>query len=76
VNEKKTGTITVTRNMILTLGWNGGVQPSYLIRGWREMQGMTVLLLNGPWYGQVPADVIADRSRGTNLDSYWVRKGR
>lgn len=76
VNEKKTGAVTLTRNTILTLGWNGAAQPSYLIRGWREMQGMTVLLLNGPWYGQVPADVIADRSRGTNLDSYWVRKGR
>ena len=76
VNEKRTGAVTLTRNSILTLVWNGGVQPSYLIRGWREMQGMTVLLLNGPWYGQVPADVIADRGRGTNLDSYWVRKGR
>ena len=77
VNENKTGVVTLTGGTILTLGWKGAVQPTYLIRGWREMQGMTVLLLNGPWWnGQVPADVIADRGRGTNLDSYWVRKGR
>jgi hypothetical protein len=75
VNEKKSGTV-IFSGMVMTLGWNGAVQPSYIIRGWRELPGMTVLLLNGPWYGNVPGDVLADRNKGTNLNSYWVRKAK
>ena len=47
------------------------------IQGWRELPGMTVLLLNGPWWnGDVPADILADWGKGTNLNSYWVRKSK
>jgi hypothetical protein len=76
VNEKKAGTVTFSHGIVMTLGWRGASQASFVIRGWREMPGLTVLLLNGPWYGNVPADVLADRSRGTNLNSYWVRKSK
>ncbi len=76
VNEKKSGTVAFSQGIVMTLAWSGAAQPSYVIRGWRELTGMTVLLLNGPWYGNVPADVLADRSRGTNLDSYWIRKSK
>jgi hypothetical protein len=74
INEKKSGTIAFSQGIVLTLAWNGAAHPSYVIRGWRDLPGMTVLLLNGPWWGNVPADVLADRSRGTNLNSYWIRK--
>ena len=76
INEKKAGTVTFSQGIVMTLGWRGAAQASFVIRGWREMPGLTVLLLNGPWYGNVPADVLADRSRGTNLNSYWVRKSK
>lgn len=76
VNEKKSGTVSVSQSMVITLAWSGAAQPSYVIRGWRELTGMTVLLLNGPWWGNVPADVLADRRVGTNLNSYWVRKSK
>jgi hypothetical protein len=74
VNEKKSGTVAFSQGMVMTLGWSGAAQPSYVIRGWRELTGMTVLLLNGPWWGSIPADVLADRRMGTNLNSYWIRK--
>jgi hypothetical protein len=77
VNEKKAGTVSFSQGIVMTLGWSGAPAPSYVIRGWRELPGMTVLLLNGPWWnGNVPADVLGDRNKGTNLNSYWVRKSR
>jgi len=76
VNERKAGVVIFSRGTVMTLAWRGAVQPSFVIRGWREMPGFTVLLLNGPWSGNIPADVLADRSRGTNLNNYWVRKSR
>jgi hypothetical protein len=77
INEKKAGTVTFSQGIVMTLGWRGAAQPSFVIRGWRELPGLTVLLLNGPWYGgAIPADVLADRSRGTNLNSYWIRKSK
>jgi hypothetical protein len=76
INEKKSGTVAFSQGMVMTLGWSGAAQPSYVIRGWRELNGLTVLLLNGPWYGNVPADVLADRGKGTNLNSYWIRKSK
>ena len=76
VNERKKGTVVLSPGNVMTMAWIGAAPASFVIRGWRELPGMTVLLLNGPWYGQVPADVLGDRRIGGNLNSYWVRTAR
>ena len=58
VNERKKGTVVLSPGNLVTMAWIGAAPASFVIRGWRELPGMTVLLLNGPWYGQVPADVL------------------
>ena len=74
LNETKSGTVTFSQGTVITLVWRGASTASYVIRGWGEIPGATVLLLNGPWYSGVPADVLADRRIGVNLNSYWLRK--
>jgi hypothetical protein len=52
-----------------------------VIRGWLEGPEMTVLKICGPFYGEVPADVLArpepgKPEQGFNLNQYWIRKAK
>lgn len=69
--EKTSGPIRVSGRLVeIQIG--GG--PIYVVRGWLEGPELTVLKLNGPHYGGVPADILEDPNQGVNLDQYWVRK--
>jgi hypothetical protein len=75
VVENKPGVATLGSDMVLTIKWKTGPQQEYLLRGIVELPTLTVITLNGPWYDKgVPADTIADPTKGTNLDQHWVRK--
>lgn len=44
----------------------------YIVHGWAERPNGTVMILNGPFYNEIPPDCL-DPKRCTNLDSTWVR---
>jgi hypothetical protein len=76
VNQKSAGTITVTADGTLSITHKKGegVSPTYLIRGWGATSDVTVLKLNGPYYGAIEDRVRKDPGYATNLDGYWVRQ--
>jgi len=73
--ENKGGAVSLDSNMVMTIKWKVGPQQEFLVRGIIELPTMTVITFNGPWYDKgVPADVLADRTHGTNFDQQWIRK--
>ncbi len=73
--ENKGGAVSFDSNMVMTIKWKVGPQQEFLVRGLIELPTMTVITFNGPWYDKgVPADVLADRTHGTNFDQQWIRK--
>jgi hypothetical protein len=66
------GSATLTGD-ILDLKLRGGTRVRYAVRDWLESTSITVLKLDGPWYGDVPADVRAGRRAGRDRDQCWIR---
>ena len=71
LSEKSTGAVTLTDGILVIKLSN--VQR-YVLRGWYDGPGATVMVLNGPWYEQIPADILRDPEQGSNLDKKWLRK--
>lgn len=70
--EKSTGTVTLSADRILVISMTN--EQRYLLRGWLEGPGMTVMTLNGPWYEDgIPPAILTNPEYGTNLDKRWVR---
>jgi hypothetical protein len=72
--EKTAGTIAVLPNAILEV--RVGSPAQYVIRGWLETPGLTVLKIVGPFYlpeGVTP-EHLGDTDKGSNLSQYWIRK--
>lgn len=46
----------------------------YVVRGWHDGPGGTVMVLNGPWYEEIPANILGNPEQGTNLDKKWLRR--
>jgi hypothetical protein len=73
--DNKAGAASLDSNMVMTIKWKVGPQEEFLVRGMIELPTMTVITFNGPWYDKgVPADILADRTHGTNRDQQWIRK--
>ena len=72
--EKTTGSIRVSAGRILEV--KVGSPAKFVVRGWLEGPEMTVLKICGPFYGEVPADILAKQEQGSNLNQYWVRKAK
>ena len=75
VNDKSAATIAVSPDGTLTITRKkgDGASPSYVIRGWAVTPDVTVLKLNGPYYGTIEDRVKTDPHYAYNLDGYWVR---
>ena len=71
--EKKSGTMRIAGSV---LDVKLGSPAKFVIRGWLEGPEMTVLKICGPFYGEVPADILAKPEQGSNLNQYWVRKAK
>ena len=72
IAEKSTGVVTLSSAGILIIKMKN--EQKYVLRGWLEGPNMTVMKLNGPWYGEIPADVLSNPEKGWNLDKIWVRQ--
>jgi hypothetical protein len=73
IAEKSRGTVELSSGVLILHIAN---EQRYALRGWEEAPDMTIMALNGPWYGAVPPDILADPSQGWNLDQRWVRLRR
>jgi hypothetical protein len=72
IAEKSNGTVALSNGILVIRMTN---MQQYVVRGWLELPDMTIMVLNGPWYEDgVPADVLGNPEKGTNLDKNWVRK--
>jgi hypothetical protein len=77
VNEKGKGTVSINpEGTILELNGDKSFHKMYLIRGWLDGPNGTILKISGPFYKEIPADMLADPHKGWNLDSLWVRKAK
>jgi hypothetical protein len=72
--EKSTGTVTLSPDGILDIRMTN--EQRYVLRGWEETPDMTVMTLNGPWYGSIPPEILSNPAQGANLDQRWVRLHR
>lgn len=70
-----TGTITIDGRLI-TIKHKGTAE--YVVRGWLELPGMTVLKVAGPWFDdqEIPEKMFTDFSESSRfiLTTKWVRK--
>jgi hypothetical protein len=71
--EKTAGTMRIAGSI---LDVKIGSPAKFVVRGWLEGPEMTVLKICGPFYGEVPADVLAKPEQGSNLNQYWIRKAK
>lgn len=71
--DKTVGTFTIA-GRVLSLRHKGTAK--YVIRGWLELDDMTILKVCGPWFddGEIPERVFTDPEYGVNLEKIWVRK--
>ena len=74
ISEATTGTVTLSPDGILVIRKPN--EQRFVLRGWETAGDTTVMTLNGPWYGSIPADVLANPAIGANLDQRWVRRRR
>jgi hypothetical protein len=72
--DKQVGAVRISTAGVIDISI--GAAPKYLVRGWLEMPGMTVLRIVGPFYGEVPADVLASPTKGANMNQDYVRLNR
>jgi hypothetical protein len=70
--EKSSGVVTLSAGVLAIKMTN---EQRYVLRGWLESPAMTVMKLNGPWYDDIPADILSNPEQGANLDKNWVRLG-
>ena len=70
IAEKSRGTVELSSGVLILHIAN---EQRYVLRGWEDSPDMTIMTLNGPWYGAVPPDILANPSQGWNLDQRWVR---
>ena len=68
--DKTTGSIGISGRI---LDVKVGAAAKYMVRGWLEGPEMTVLKITGPFYEEIPQDVLDNPDQGANLDKYWVR---
>ncbi len=74
INDKSSAALTISADTLTITHKKGdGASPSYVIRGWGATGAVTVLKLNGPYYGAIEGRVHTDPHYATNLDGYWVR---
>jgi hypothetical protein len=74
IAEESHGTVTLSSDGILVIRMTN--EQRYVLRGWEEAPGMTVMTLNGPWYDSIPPEILANPAQGVNLDQRWVRLRR
>ena len=72
VSQTYVGTLIVSPNGVIEITNKGHTSTFYVVRGWYQTPELTVVKLAGQFWGQAPADVIADPSRGNH--EIWVRK--
>lgn len=72
--EKSTGAVTLIGDGLLVI--HKPNEQRFVVRGWEPAPDMTVMTLNGPWYGDVPPEILANPQQGANLDQRWVRMAR
>jgi len=61
---------------ILELRLRGGPRVRYVVRDWLEDLTITVLKINGPWYGDIPEQIFTSPGLGWNRDQCWIRQVR
>ena len=71
IKEKTDGTISISGRV---LAIKSGSNPKYVIRGWLELADMTILEVCGPFYDDIPAEILTNPQQGANLDKKWARK--
>ena len=71
IAEKSSGSVTLSGGVLVIKMSN--VQK-YVLRGWHDGPGGTVMVLNGPWYDEIPANILGNPEQGTNLDKKWLRR--
>lgn len=71
IAEKSSGSVTLSGGVLVIKMSN--VQK-YVLRGWHDGPGGTVMVLNGPWYEEIPANILGNPEQGTNLDKKWLRR--
>lgn len=71
--DKTSGTVTIVGRV---LSVKEGNTAKYVIRGWLELPGMTVLKVCGPWYNDsvIPEEIFTNPDQGANLNKNWIRK--
>ena len=71
--DKTSGTFTVVGRVLSIKQKN---TAKYVIRGWLELPGMTILKVCGPWYDNdvIPENIFTNQEQGANLNSNWIRK--
>ncbi len=71
--DKTSGTIAIVGRV---LSVKEGNTARYVIRGWLDLPGMTVLKICGPWYGDsvIPEEIFTNPDQGANLNKNWIRK--
>ncbi len=74
VSSKYSGTVTISPDgTVLSLKKDSEpLGTNYIVHGWEERPNGTVLILNGPFYKEIPPDCL-DPKRCTNLNNTWVR---
>jgi len=70
--EKSSGVVALSAGVLAIKMAN---EQRYVLRGWLESPDRTVMKLNGPWYDDIPADILSNPEQGANLDKNWVRLG-
>lgn len=73
LSDKTTGTVAINGSVFSIV--RGRSKSKYVIRGWLELPGATLMKITGPWYeGEIPPEVFTSLEHAANLDSIWVRK--
>jgi hypothetical protein len=73
IKEKAVGTVAVKGRVLVIKDTN---LRKYVIRGWLELQNMTIMEVCGPWYNDdvIPDEIFTNPLQGANLNKKWARK--
>jgi hypothetical protein len=72
IKEKAAGSVAISGRLLVIKTTN---LSKYVIRGWLELQNMTILEVCGPWYNDdvIPEEIFTNPAQGANLDKKWAR---